>query len=961
MAFDLTFSFQKTIFNCCFFAVLWCLIGHLDVTAQTKIKGNVQDRSSNEGLLGAHVIIKGTTEGGVTDMDGNFEFTTNRPLPVTVITHFVGYISQEQEVTSPGQKLRFKLITKDYRIKGIEVTEERISNKEKEHPLTVESMDVIAIRETPASNFYEGLGTLKGVDLTSASIGFKVINTRGFNSTSPVRSLQLIDGVDNQAPGLNFSLGNFLGASEIDVMKVDLIQGASSAFYGPNAFNGVISMTTKDPFLFPGLTVYAKAAERNLRVGSVRWAKVWQKNNIDKLGFKFNFFYLEADDWEAENYAAVYESESSETNWGGYDAVNRYGDEEPIYFNSKNLQINQPGLGVIHRNGYAEKDIVDYGTQNIKANAALHYKLDSLKQLIVASNFGNGTTVYQGDNRYSLKDILFFQNRVELKGKNGFIRAYATHEDAGRSYDAVFTALLLQDRAKSNAAWAADYFYYWNTYHKSNVQNLPDFPSVTIDPGPPPVVVYNFELAESIMLDHSDLLSTWHQMARDSANLGTSPPQGISFNNNIDFLIPGTEAFQMHFDSIVNGLSFSEGGSRFFDKSALYHIQGEQHFHPVLNDSTTLDITIGGNYRIYTPNSKGTIFSDTAGRITNQEAGVYFGLSKWLIANTLKVSGTLRVDKNQNFPFVSSPALSAIYRLNESNVLRFSFSSAIRNPTLADQYLHYNVGRAILLGNITGYDSLVTVASARALASSQNADTLEYFNISPIVPEKVKSFEVGYRTTLFERLYIDAGYYFSIYKDFIGYNIGVDATIDPTTNLFNPGKTRVVRVAANADDMVTTMGVSVGANYYFKKFFTAHANYSWNRLDMRGSDDPIIPAFNTPEHKYNIGFSGREVDTYIKLSKKENARMIGIHNFGFGINYKWVQGFLYEGSPQFTGWVPAYDMLDVQINQYIPNIKTTIKIGASNVLNNLRFQVYGGPRIGRMAYISLLFEPDRKH
>ena len=89
---------------------------------------------------------------------------------------------------------------------------------------------------------------IRSLSLIDFNEAFKVINSRGFNSTSPVRSLQLIDGVDNQAPGLNFALGNFLGASDLDVMKVEIIQGASSAYYGPGAFNGVINITTKDPF-----------------------------------------------------------------------------------------------------------------------------------------------------------------------------------------------------------------------------------------------------------------------------------------------------------------------------------------------------------------------------------------------------------------------------------------------------------------------------------------------------------------------------------------------------------------------------------------------------------------------------------------------------------------------------------------------------------------------------------------
>ena len=91
----------------------------------------------------------------------------------------------------------------------------------------MEQLDAIAIKETPAISFYNGLGNLKGVDMTTASLGFTIINTRGFNSTSPVRSLQIIDGVDNQAPGLNFSLGNFLGVSELDINGVELIAGAS--------------------------------------------------------------------------------------------------------------------------------------------------------------------------------------------------------------------------------------------------------------------------------------------------------------------------------------------------------------------------------------------------------------------------------------------------------------------------------------------------------------------------------------------------------------------------------------------------------------------------------------------------------------------------------------------------------------------------------------------------------------
>ncbi len=906
--------------------------------AQVKVKGTIKDDNTGETIVGATVILKGSTTGGLTDIDGKFEFIVPESPPFVLVVSYLGFQTQEFKVTSPNQKIQIGLSTDEVLMSEIEVVGDRISEKQKQSPLTIESMDILAIKETPASDFYEGLGQLKGIDLTTASIGFKVINCRGFNSTSPVRSLQIIDGVDNQSPGLNFSLGNFLGAAEIDVMKMDIIVGASSAYYGPNAFNGVISMTTKNPFQFPGLTVLAKVAERNLLETSVRYAHVFQnKKGEDKFAVKFNLLFMRADDWEAENMDTASGSLVGVNNPGGYDAVNRYGDENLSTSNnnasSTTGQITNPGLGVWHRTGYVEKDLVDYNARNVKLGLAFHYKLKPDVELIYASNFGTGTTVYQGDNRYSLKNILFFQNRLELRKKDKyFIRAYATNEDAGKSYDAVFTAFLLQDAAKDDASWSKDYRNYWgnNIIQGAPLLDLPGFPIYVF---PDPVLDW-LDSANVIMELYPDSLTAWHQRARDDAdNSGGTP-----------FYKPGTAAFDSAFKSITS-IPLSKGGTRFVDKSALYHLHGQYKFTPEF-----MDITVGGNFRLYIPNSEGSIFSDTGDvRITNYEYGVYAGLEKKILDEKVKLNLTSRLDKNQNFDFVMSPALSVVYTYSKNHIARLSFSSAIRNPTLADQYLYYNVGRAILVGNIKGRDSLVTVSSlVEFLNSGNNPDTLVYFNVAPVRPEKVKSIEIGYRTTLFNRIYLDASYYFSWYKDFLGYKIGIDAKLDDSLGTLSSAQG--YRVAANSDDMVTTQGFSVGINYFFKKFFAINGNYSWNKIDLRGSEDPIIPAYNTPEHKFNIGMSGRDI--IIKIGSFRLSRL------GFSVNYKWIEGFKYEGSPQFTGFVPTYDMLDMQINKYFPKLHMTAKLGASNILNNKQFQVYGGPRIGRMAYFSILVELD---
>ena len=925
---------KRTVLLTCIslFSIFWSF-------AQNKFEGRVIDAKTKEPVIGANVVVKGTTQGGATDVNGQFSFTSNVQPPLTIYVSSIGYVRKEFPVNAMSARFEFAVDADNVFLKDIQIQDTRITQKQQEAALTVESLDLIGIKETPAANFYEGLGSLKGVDITSASLGFKVINTRGFNSTSPVRSLQIIDGVDNQSPGLNFSLGNFLGASELDIKKVDLIQGASSAFYGPNAFNGVIAMETKSPFDFTGLSFSTKVGERRLFEGALRWAQKFQnKKGNDFFAYKVNFYYMKANDWEAENYDPATDSKVGKDNPAGYDAVNIYGDEalagKNDYYSDPATRRLYPGLGYIYRNGYREKDLVDYNTRNLKANVALHFMIKKKYELIASSNFGYGTTVYQGENRYSLKDIQFFQNRLEFRQKDKFfIRFYATNEDAGNSYDAVVTAFQLRDLSMPQATWNTTYFQNWVSLgYRNRTQALPGMPSQF-----GALSAYDFDQAQSVMNLYRDSLVAWHQAVQNYVNnlQGLYQP----------YFEPGTERFDTAFAGVTNRL-LGQGGSRFYDKSALFHLHGEYKFHAW---KKLLEFTVGGNARLYMPNSNGTIFSDTNGtRIYNFEAGAYLGVD--LKLEKFKVSFTNRVDKNINFPFLWSPALSFVYVPNKSHTLRISFSSAVRNPTLTDQYFNYNVGRATLLGNITGYDSLITVDSFRETYQSPSVDPtkLVYFNVDPVRPERVWTGEIGYRGTLFKHLYIDLSAYYSLYQHFIGYKIGIETDFD---QLFFPVNTHVYRVATNSKDIVHTRGVSIQLSYFFRKYYTLSGNYTYNELDRRGSTDDLIPAFNTPRHKFNIGFGGRDIQ--MRLGK------LKLRNWGFNVNYKLVEGFLFEGSPQFTGSIPSYDMLDAQINYMWKKAHLTFKLGAQNLLNNKVYQVYGGPRVGRLAYFSIQFDmPD---
>ncbi len=907
------------------------------LSGQITLKGEVIDEGNGEALIGANVILKNDpTKGTVTDFDGSFELKVDK-LPCVLNVSYIGYTPKDIEVTASGQKLKILLAEESVTIDlGVEIKGQRIDEKQKAAPLTIESLDAIAIKQTASTDFYNGLGSLKGVDLTTASLGFTVINTRGFNSTSPVRSLQTIDGVDNQSPGLNFSLGNFLGSSELDIQKVDLVVGASSAFYGPNAFNGVIAMETKNPFFSKGLAASVKVGERSLLETAVRFADIF-KNKSGKpfLAYKLNFSYLRANDWVADNYEPITDATGNDIfspalNPGGSNAVNVYGDEYNILTNGTDFN-SSTGLNSYHRRGYKEVDLVDYNTRNIKSGVAVHIRTNPAKdfespEIIASSNFGYGTTVYQGDNRFSLRGIQFYQHRLEFRKKDKFfIRAFATHEDAGDSYDPYFTSQKLIEASAGNDSWQRAYSDWWI---QNKVFDQLKAKGMSQD---------NFQQWQK---ENKAILDDFHRKAQNHASSANR-----TFNIS-DFYQPGTPRFDSLFNSITSRKNNDiEKGTRFFDRSALYHVHGEYKF----SSEFFKEVTIGANGRMYRPNSEGTIFSDERERITNSEFGVYGGASKQMGNFTLSVA--TRLDKNQNFNFLFSPAGSIVWKPSENNYLRVSFSSAIRNPTLSDQYLDLEVGPARLLGNLAGFDSLITLQSFLDNRKDLSKPYKE-ISIGPIRPEKVKTFEVGYRTTLFEKLFLDASYYYNIYDDFIGYQIGLKIPIIlveiipgfPPVPIRQFTNIKVVRVSANSNEIVNSQGFALGFNYYFGRYYSFNGNYSYNNL-VTQVDDDIVPAFNTPKNKYNIGISGRD----IPLGSGKNA-------IGFNINYKWIQGFTFEGSPQFTGLIPSYDLVDAQVNYTMPKSNLVIKLGASNALNNKQFQTYGGPRIGRMAYLTITYD-----
>ncbi|CCH03484.1 TonB-dependent receptor plug [Fibrella aestuarina BUZ 2] len=672
--------------------------------AQTKLSGRISD-ASGQPLPGVSLTVKGRVSGTITDSRGNFSLTTNTPPPFVLLVTSVGFKGQELTVNSSNATFDIKLDEQPLLGQEVVVAASRVEETVLKSPVAVEKMDIRAIRETPAASFYDGLANYKGVDMAAQGLLFKSINLRGFGATGNPRTVQMIDGMDNSAPGLNFPIDNIVGMPELDVESVEILPGAASALYGPNAINGLVLMNSKSPFLYQGLSANVRGgvmsasnrttANTPFYDGSIRYAKAF--NN--KLAFKINLSYIKADDWQATNYSnlnvAGAQTGINDPARGlgvapNYDGVNTYGDEaQANILTVANSLISAGRLPAsaaalfpnrsVSRTGFREIDMVDYNTKSFKFNGAVHYRLTEKAELVGQFNYGYGTTVYTGTGRYSLRGFSLSQAKVELRGSNYTLRAYTTQERSGDSYTAGLASVFMNEGIKPSTQWFGEF-------------------------------AGAFAQARGGGQSEEQAFVTARTFADNN-------PFASGFNNGVRPQA-GTAAYQSLLDTYRNR-PITQGGGAFLDKSNLYHAEGVYNLKDKIK---FVDILLGANYRNYSLGSEGTLFADQVenrnGRISINEYGAFAQVGKNLFSNHLKLTGSLRYDKNQNFDGQFTPRVSAVGTFGEHNI-RLSYQTGFRIPTTQNQYIDLLVPNARLIGGLPEFYNRYNLANSYPLTNVQ--------------------------------------------------------------------------------------------------------------------------------------------------------------------------------------------------------------------------------------------------
>lgn len=896
---------------------LWLFISLLFLdklhAQNTLVDGTVYDGDSKETLIGVQIKIKDTGEGVITDFEGNFSLETEVARPFTLTIESPGYATREFTIEDPVEHYEITLSTNRGLGDGIVVAASRAAERKFESPVSVQKMDILDIKNNPGADFYTGLAYLKGVQMNTSSLAFQSMNTRSFADAQNWRFVQVIDGVDTNLPGFGFSMGNLSGASELDVRSIEVVPGAGSALYGPNAFNGFISIDTKNPFDYPGISAYIKTG---LTVQNGFDTNPYNDFGLrlahkfsEKLAVKVNVTYLAATDWGAQDESYIIANEDVPfkdyylglpRNNPTYNAVHVYGDEVHA-----NVDLGDGTLSPISRTGFRERDIIDYGIGNLKVSGAIHYRPTDNVELIYDLKYSENDAILRHTWFFPMVGLKHQLHRFEAKGAHTFVRAYYSQQHTNNAYSILAGSMFLQEQLKTTPLWGADYG-----------------------------AAYRGEVAGVVGGDHD--------IARIYADRDMPQPGDPDFMKLMPLLFRNDQGLP--------------GVATFSDLSQSFNIEAG---FDVLEPVSGINIQVGANYRRYWLDSEGRLYNDSPngfGRsIRIFQYGAYTQASRSLFNNRLALRASARIDDHRNFDLRFTPRASMVLTLDEkrNHNIRVSAQTAFRNAAPQEAYLAMDVGLYVILGgtlhNLYNYrydmgdgqlvkgrdiiENLYTPASYEAYVEGGSVDPslLQKVNIEALKPERVTSYEIGYRGLFREFVYLDINFYRNIYYD-----------LASSTVAHNPETHRRFAIQSNVANPIYSTGLEAGVEFALPKGMQLGMNYTYTVFDATEAvknDARFLPSFNSPNSRFNILLGSNDI----------------WNGMGFNIKYRWSEGYTWQ-SGLGQGDIASYGVMDAAVSYKVSKWKSTLKLGASNLLNTPYRTIYGGPYVGGLYYMSVVFD-----
>ena len=396
----------------CFYIGLLCLFFTSNVFSQTTIQGKILDEQG-ESLLGANVIINGTSQGTVSDQNGNFNLITSKDIPFEIEVSFIGFGSQN--ITVNAEQLGIITLVVENSFDEVIISASRRAEKLQEAPSAVSVITAKQVTESGGSlSPLRALINTPGVELQQQTGQRVNVALRGSNGVFSTSVFPMLDYRSLISPGLEFFDSQNSPINQIDVERVEVVLGPSSALYGPDVTSGVVHFISKDPFKHPGTTAELIYGERNTFKVALRHGG---HNTNETFGYKINARYGSGNDFTLDP-----------DDTGDQAILNNFRTaiSRASISNAGNVNTDESGTKLFDT---TQTQIPGYWSA--AANASLYFRPKNGMEVVTAGGWNAGKAIFYNDLGEGQAYGNEYWGQARFKYKGWFAQTYYIKNDGG--------------------------------------------------------------------------------------------------------------------------------------------------------------------------------------------------------------------------------------------------------------------------------------------------------------------------------------------------------------------------------------------------------------------------------------------------------------------------------------------------------------------------------------------------
>ncbi|RYF63389.1 MAG: TonB-dependent receptor, partial [Cytophagaceae bacterium] len=207
------------------------------------VTGRVIDARTSENLIGATVVIKGTTNGGPTDQNGEFKLLTGQKLPFVVLVSFVGYVTKE--IVISDNNVDIKLEESSNQLSDVVITSRRRQESAQDVPIPISVVSGNRAEDAGAFNVNRLKELVPTVQLYASNARNTTLNIRGLGSTFGLTNDGIDPGVGFYVDGVYYARPAATALDFIDIEQVEVLRGPQGTLFGKNTTAGAFNITTR--------------------------------------------------------------------------------------------------------------------------------------------------------------------------------------------------------------------------------------------------------------------------------------------------------------------------------------------------------------------------------------------------------------------------------------------------------------------------------------------------------------------------------------------------------------------------------------------------------------------------------------------------------------------------------------------------------------------------------------------